>query len=1045
MSGASRSRAAAAAALSIGLAVVAQERPRNEQDKSRAAVVGLFHARGFPTIDAREIARATLDEALSGLPVVAFDSPRALVEGLRPRDVDVLLLPHGSAFPLEAWPAIRRFLKGGGGLVALGGAPFTQPVRQVTNAEGNAAYVLGVRQPSFAHDLLIGPAEPVQIGELKASTRVTAVEGSEWDGALPMPTRSYALTVRLATRKDLPDEHGSEGPRDAVLRPLVHVVDADGLPRACPLLAIDRLRGDDAGGRWVLAPSDAEWTAPMIRQAVSRALEGAAQLEARPVRASVEPGDKPAIRVVVRRPVLRTGEAAAERALLRVRSEANDSVWSGEVALVGPPQERTALATLEPAVPLAPGLYHVEASVPDASWRPRTTTTGFWVKDAQLLATGPRLSVSRDWIRSDGRVMPVIGTTYMAADAHRKFLFEPNPHVWDRDFREMSRLGVNLVRTGLWTAWSRAMLDPGAVDEGVLSALEAYVMTAARHRVLVCFTFFAFQPPAFGGSNPFLDPRSLEGQRAFLTLVASRFRGVPWVHWDLINEPSYAPGDELWTNQPVGDVHERKAWSEWLLARHGQDEVALRDSWRAAGDGLFDLPERRDLGWSMVREGRLPRKAFDFAAFSQDVVARWAATLRETLRAAGGEALVTLGQDEGGAHLRPAQQLHAGSVDYTAVHTWWNNDDLLWDGVVTKTPERPNLHQETGLMRLEDADGNPWRTTEAAARLLERKLAYAFASRGAGVVQWAWNVNPYQPIDNEAVIGLFRPDGTAKPELRALTDLAGFLATSAPWLDDFEPDPVVLVIPHARLFSGRPGDLDATRRVVRILAERFGVVPMALSDQRLTAERLASARLAILSAPEVVEDAAARALQAARQAGTLLLVTGAVEGDGYGRTGEALAALGIDDPGRPLAQHERTRWAGGWATFDGLLGERLRRSSKPEPSAPTAGMWHEPLPLEFARETEPLAALLGAALRAAAVGVHESDTHVAARLLRCKRAVLAVCVNETAVDARRRLTIEGRGFEIPVPAGRARLALFERGSARLLATTPGPDVARARP
>ena len=109
------------------------------------------------------------------------------------------------------------------------------------------------------------------------------------------------------------------------------------------------------------------------------------------------------------------------------------------------------------------------------------------------------------------------------------------------------------------------------------------------------------------------------------------------------------------------------------------------------------------------------------------------------------------------------------------MHTWWNNDDLLWDGVMTKVPEKPNLHQETGLMRLEDLDGNPWRTPEAAARLLERKVAYAFASRGAGVVQWAWNINPYQPIDNESVIGLFRPDGTAKPELRALTDLARVL------------------------------------------------------------------------------------------------------------------------------------------------------------------------------------------------------------------------------------------------------------------------------
>ena len=224
--------------------------------------------------------------------------------------------------------------------------------------------------------------------------------------------------------------------------------------------------------------------------------------------------------------------------------------------------------------------------------------------------------------------------------------------------------------------------------------------------------------------------------------------------------------------------------------------------------------------------------------FSQQAVANWAAMLTQVLKQSQPNALVTLGQDEGGTDVRPSQQLHADSVDYTAVHTWWNNDDLLWDGVLTKVPEKPNLHQETGMMRLEDVDGNPWRSPEDAARLLERKIAYAFASRGAGAIQWAWNINPYQPIDNESVIGIMRPDGTYKPELRALTDAASFFSTAAPWLDDFEPDPVVLVIPHARLFSGRPGGLAATKRVIHVLAERFGVVPTALSDERLTPERL---------------------------------------------------------------------------------------------------------------------------------------------------------------------------------------------------------------
>src|SRR4029078_10846274 len=106
--------------------------------------------------------------------------------------------------------------------------------------------------------------------------------------------------------------------------------------------------------------------------------------------------------------------------------------------------------------------------------------------------------------------------------------------------------------------------------------------------------------------------------------------------------------------------------------------------------------------------------------------------------------------------------------------------------------------QETGLMSREDIDGTPWRTPDMAARLLERKIAYAFAGRGTGVVEWAWNVNPYMPIDEEATIGLSPPDATAKPELDALSEVSAFFAKAKPELDDFDPDPVVLVVPHTR-------------------------------------------------------------------------------------------------------------------------------------------------------------------------------------------------------------------------------------------------------
>jgi hypothetical protein len=1015
--------------------------PAQPSNHDRARVA-LFSAPGFPTIDAPAIPGAVLEEALAGLSVARASTPEALASVLTAADTRVLLLPYGSAFPLAAWPAIFDFLRHGGSLVVLGGAPFHQPVRQRSSQAG-ADWVLSPRQPTYARELLIGPAELWQRGA-NAADVTRRLPGTGFEVPFPEAQRTWQLTVRLATGRDTPEDDGTAGPRDALLRPLVHIVDEAGLPRGCPLLEIDRLRGDDAGGRWLLATSDAALDSRVIAALVRRALLGAAELYAVPVHASVEPGQSARLRVTRRRPRPCAGEDAPASARVVVSDDSGRQVLAGSIALAGPPETSTGLLALPASA--RPGLYHVLVELPEGCAEPRRIETGFWVKDERLLASAPVLGASRDWLRKDGVVFPIVGTTYMASDVHRKFLFEPNPHVWDRDFAEMTRRGVNFVRTGLWTAWGRLMLDPGAIDEGVLVALDAYVQTAAKHGVLVCFNFFAFLPPTYTGDNPYLDPRALEGQRELCTLFASRYAGIGWVHWDLINEPSYAPRAQLWKTRAIGDGHERRAFQAWVHARHGNDPLLVAERWRdpEIGDAALAAPPRdAEFGHLVIREGRRPRKVRDFREYTQDVVADWAKRLRDVLRAAGRDPLVTLGQDEGGTGDRPMQQVLGEVLDYTAVHTWWNNDDLLWDGVVTKLPERASVHQETGLMRLEDLDGAPWRSPEMAARVLERKFAYAFAALGAGVIEWAWNINPYQPIDNESVIGLIRPDGTAKPGLAALTESAAFFAEAAPWLDDFEPDEVVLLLPHARLFLGRPHGIDATRVVVRVLAERFGVVPTALSDLRVHERQLIGRRLVIVPSAEVLDERAASALLAAARAGTKVLVTGAIEGDSYGELPPSLEALGLVGPSRALAMHERSRWSPEEPlAFEGLMTENIRRSLGAELSSFDGNVWHEPLPLELARQREPLVRLLEAALRSASVSTQPSSVPVAARVLRAPRAALVVCVNETPDDARRRVLIDELVLHVPVRAFGGRLALIEAGTGRVIAATPGAPVAR---
>jgi hypothetical protein len=962
-----------------------------------------------------------LDAALDGLPVDRATSVGELAERLRLPDVGVLVLPYGSAFPVDAWPQIQAFLHGGGGLAVLGGAPLAEPVR----AE-DGAWVRGPRASAFAHDLLIGPAEPIAVSNgWRTVDAPSRAAGFVAPGATELVSRTtWALTLRLTRDKEFPDEHGSAGPRDAVARPLLHVVDAAGTPRGCPLLEVDRLRGSAAGARWVFATTDARLEAPLVRAIVSRALEGASELRATPVRASIAPGAKAEVRIELTRP--RASGTDHARATASVTDAQGARVFEAQTTL------RTTLDGPSVVVVdrvLPPGLYRVEVTADGGL----AASTGFWVKDQTLLESGPTLSASRDWLRKDGRPFPVVGTTYMASDVHRHFLFEPNPAAWDADFAAMHARGIGFVRTGIWTAWSR-MMAPPAVDDAVLSALEAFVQTAAKHGIVVCFNLFAFLPPTFGGTNPYLDPRSIAGQIAFAKAFAGRLPRTSWIHWDLINEPSYAPLARLWQTRPVGDAFEAAAWKEFVRSRHGASEGKVRALWRTPEVDPWAVPREEDFAQVAVQSDRRPRKTRDFREFVELTVTRWAGLLAQALRASTERpTLVTLGQDEGGIYERPTQQLMAGALDYTAVHTWWKNDDLLWDGVVTKVAGKPNLHQETGLMRLEDIDGAPWRTPDGAALLLERKIGYAFAGRGAGVVEWVWNVNPLMPLDEESTIGLFRPDGTAKPELDVLERFARFFAGAATSLDDFEPDPVVMVIPHARAFLGMAGAIDSTKEIARTLSERFGVVPAAVSDLRLGADDLRGAKLVIVSRPDVLDERAARALLEASRSGVKVLVTGPIEGDSYGLTTPSLTALGVLGPSRPVAMREKSPWsADGWVTFGGMLQESARRSAKP-PTSLVGNVWHEPLPLELAREPEPLARLLRAALAAAKVEVSPDGGGVAGRVLLAPKVALLVAVNERAEAATRRLFVDGRPIDLPVRALGASVMLVDRRTGKPIA------------
>jgi hypothetical protein len=1010
--------------------------------------VALLAIDGFPTLDAAELDTEMLLAALGGFEVKRLDV--AGLEQLTPEAFDVFLNPYGSAFPKDGWSQIHDFLAAGGSWVNLGGSPFAVPA-----GHDSVTWQPEVSQTAYHKALGITQSFAVDIAGLERyETHPSIAEATPSGGSLRAEA-AWELYYRFTREKEYPDEDGSDGPREAVVTPLVSVFGDGEHPIAAPVVRIDRLLGPFAGGRWVLANLRGTLSPEAIRAFVEHAALGAHQLTAAPTFACYRDDETPTITVTLKTPGTRRHATVSCR--LEAFDGANNLVASATIPLDR--SEFTAAATYSlqtrSGEVLNPGLYRVEVWLEssDAAEDGTRATTGFWIYDAQLLVGGGRFTTDRHTLLRGGKPFVVTGTSYMATDVHRRFLLEPNPHVFDRDFAAMRRAGINMIRTGIWTGWKNYMTADGSPNEASLRALDAFLLTSRKHDIPVIFTFFAFLPEMWGGDNPYLDPHSVEAQKKFLSVIARRYREMDGVIWDLINEPSFCSPERLWTARPNYDRHELEAWHEWLRERFPAEsdeelEATLSTKWRTLPGDAMSLPRPEEFGDRNIFEELRPLKAMDYRLFANEMFTRWAEEMVATLHAAGSpDQLVTVGQDEGGTYERPSPMFHGPVVDFTSNHTWWLNDDLLWDHVVTKTPGRPNLISETGVMFYEKIDGSAWRTEEMARNLLERKLVLATAVGGAGFIEWIWNTNPYMPLDNESAIGLLRPDGSKKPEFDSLMGVAAFVAEHMHDLGPREVEPALMIIPHSYMFSVRNRATEATQRCVRAMSYDCRVAMSGCGEYAL--DRLDYLpRLIVVPSPRVLtRDSAARLISLA-EAGATILATGPVDSDEHFLPSPGMRRLGIDASLHPVAQQEHLEIDG--ATHDlSFRGDKLQRVEKAVVAGvstarvytiPTGNgtiIW-SPLPVELAHQVEPTVALYRYALSQAGIEpvfrISDPDPGVLVYPTVFENAALFGVVSELGSQYDLRFTHKESGTEVELamPAQRATLLLLNRRDGRVL-------------
>jgi hypothetical protein len=849
---------------------------------ARAQNVAVFSEPGFPTADTAAPQRI---EAL--LPAAKSVSAEGLGKVLAAPATSLLVLPYGSSFPEAEWPDIQQFLQRGGNLLVLGGRPFSRSAFHDTNGWHLRDY--NVR---FMRSLMID-----QYQETPGS------DGEEFQANPDMPMqlarfawkRAFSPVIRLSA-VDLYKRGGAAGSIDARLDALAWGI-KDGRKMSAPAIVVDHLRNGFDGGRWVFLNAELSTDfytsvgAEIVRSLAEFALQGSQEFTARPVFPLYLPGEP--IQLNLEWHSKRPGSGLTVKIVAYPEAQPSKKTET-TTNLIS--REQITLAA-----PTGQGLYLIDATLMQGSTVRAIYHTGFWIRDEQYLNSGPRLAVNKDYFELDGKPMAVVGTTYMSSEVQRLYFEYPNVYVWNRELGEINRAGLNMVRTGWWTGWDKFCNENGEPYERTYRTLEAYLMTARKYGLPIQFNFFAFLPDVLGGVNPYLDPAAVRRQKTLISSIVARFHDVPWLAWDFINEPSIS--QHLWTMRPNGDPIELQAWNTWLNQRY-PDKAALAAAWNvpaASVQGTVPLPEDIEFTQRGGYVGKNSLKVYDFFMFSQDVFVKWVNTMRDAVRAAGSQQLVTVGQDEGGIQDRLSPAFWGPSVSFTTNHSWWQNDYIVWDSLLAKQPGETMLIQETGLQREINLDEIVRRDPEAEASLLERKVAASFI-QGAGAIEWLWNTNSYMTESNETPIGLVRPDGTEKPEATTMRAYASFAKAMAEHLHNPQQPSIAIVTSQAAQFSVL-GDmqLKAQQEAVRALTYQGHFSAYAVAENRL--EQLGSPKLAILPSPQALSDAAWRALLQYVENGGNLLITGPVDRDEHWHEVPRASELKLAAAVEPLMFH----------------------------------------------------------------------------------------------------------------------------------------------
>jgi hypothetical protein len=704
----------------------------------------------------------------------------------------------------------------------------------------------------------------------------------------------------------------------------------DGEKVAAPVVVVNHMgpmTGEMLGSRWLFLDFEAApgyWDSgdgvSLIRTSAEYARGGATSFWIEMLYSTLKKGEFPAAMVHLR-------NAQKERQHQPQSGQVTVELLSGTL-VVAREQVSCSGTIVDAAVnfqkQLQPGFYTIRATYQNGDKPREFYGNGFWVEDEQALKSGPVLGRQGDFLTKDGQPFFPFGTNYFTTEENGWDFSGPrNAAVWEHDFADMEKHGVSFVRTGVWMGQIKIVdTTEGGVTERFLRNVEAYLLCARRHNIAINFTFFAFEPQAtlrqgdnpltlLPGGNPYIDPVTIRAEEDYMLSIVNRFKDVPYLCWDLINEPSFSNPKHIWHgNTPNGDPAELHAWHVWLRDQYG-NLPKLASAWSTTPDelGSFDsIPLPADTDFAMNLEHGEPQqvRALDYNLFAQAMFSKWVTTMTGAIRGTGSKQMIGVGQDEGGVQNRVLNQFYGtAGLSFTTNHTYRQNDALLWDSLAAKVPGVPNIVGETGYQPVTLPNGQ-WRYDEITGfSLIERKWAYGFAAGTSGSLSWDWA--------REIYFGIERSDGSAKIWEKMMREMGEFVKKAQGYATSLIQPQIAIVLPQSlQLTQFNNVALEAQRNCVRALYGYVRSEAYAVGEYQL--DLLGNPKLIILPSPWILSDRAWDRLLQAINNGATLLVSGRFDEDPHFNPTDRLTQIGIPYEPKPLQTRDnKIEWPGGKA------------------------------------------------------------------------------------------------------------------------------------